>query len=81
MEMVNIKAMPGLIPAPNSGSFVEKIRKNIGSQMGQTDKKHLKNKTSHDIVSAEINSTSSSVHELMLFTFLRHFFFILRTLV
>jgi hypothetical protein len=32
-----IKAMPGLIPAPNSGSFVEK-KKNIGSQMGQTDK-------------------------------------------
>jgi hypothetical protein len=30
--------MPGWIPAPNSGSFVEK---NIGSQMGQTDKKHF----------------------------------------
>ncbi len=29
--------MPGLIPAPNSGSFV-KNKKNIGSQMGQTDK-------------------------------------------
>ncbi len=36
--MVNAKAMPGLIPAPNSGSIVEK-KKNIGSQMGQTDKK------------------------------------------
>jgi hypothetical protein len=30
--------MPGLIPAPNSGSFMEKY-KNIGRQMGQTDKK------------------------------------------
>jgi hypothetical protein len=30
--------MPGLIPAPNSGSFME-IYENIGSQMGQTDKK------------------------------------------
>ncbi len=27
MEMVNVKAMPGSIPAPNSGSFVEKIGK------------------------------------------------------
>jgi hypothetical protein len=36
MEMVFGKAMLGCIPAPNSGSFVEK---NIGSQMGQTDKK------------------------------------------
>ncbi len=41
MEMVNVKAMPESIPAPNSGSFIEK-KKNIGSQMGQTDKKHLK---------------------------------------
>jgi hypothetical protein len=40
MEMVNVKAMPGSIPTPNSGSILEKkIRKNIGSQMGQTDKK------------------------------------------
>jgi hypothetical protein len=35
------KAMPGSIPAPNSGSFVEKNKENIGSQMGQTDKKHF----------------------------------------
>ncbi len=28
------KAMPGSIPAPNSGSFMEKNKKNIGSQMG-----------------------------------------------
>jgi hypothetical protein len=35
------KAMPGLIPAPNSGSFVEKNKKNIGCQMGQTDKKNI----------------------------------------
>jgi hypothetical protein len=42
MEMVN-HAMPGSIPAPNSGSFVEKTKKNKGSQMGQADKKkHLK---------------------------------------
>jgi hypothetical protein len=30
--------------APNSGSFVEKNTKNIGSQMGQTDKKTFKKK-------------------------------------
>ncbi len=30
--------MPGSIPAPNSGSFMENYE-NIGSQMGQTDKK------------------------------------------
>jgi hypothetical protein len=34
-----LKVMPGLIPTPNSGSFVEN-KKNIGSQMGQTDKKN-----------------------------------------
>jgi hypothetical protein len=39
MEMANVKAMPGSIPAPNSGSIMEKNKKNIGSQMGQTDKK------------------------------------------
>jgi hypothetical protein len=43
MEMVNIIAMPGSIPAPNSGSFVEKNKKNISCQIGQADKKkHLK---------------------------------------
>jgi hypothetical protein len=43
--MVIVKAMPGLIPAPNSSSgSLEKNKKNIGSQMGQTDKKHFKNK-------------------------------------
>ncbi len=43
MEMVNVKALPGSIPTPNSGSIMEKkIRKNLGSQMGQTDKKHKK---------------------------------------
>jgi hypothetical protein len=35
--------MPGSIPAPNSGSFMEKYE-NIGSQMGQTDKKKYKKK-------------------------------------
>jgi hypothetical protein len=38
MEMVNVKAMPGSIPAPNSGPIMEKIRRNKGSQMGQTEK-------------------------------------------
>jgi len=32
------KAMPGSIPAPNSGS-VSKNKKNTGSQMGHTKKK------------------------------------------
>jgi hypothetical protein len=31
--------MPGSIPAPNFGSFMEKNKKNIGSQMGQSNKK------------------------------------------
>ncbi len=34
-----LKAMPGLIPAPNSGSFM-KNKKNIGTSIGQTDKKN-----------------------------------------
>jgi hypothetical protein len=38
MEMVNVKSMPGLIPAPDSGSIIEKNKKNIGSQMGQANK-------------------------------------------
>ncbi len=33
------KAMLGSISAPNSGSFVEKNKKIIGSQMEQTDNK------------------------------------------
>jgi hypothetical protein len=43
MDMVNVITMPGLIPGPNSGSFIEN-KKNIGSQMGQTDKKTFKKK-------------------------------------
>jgi hypothetical protein len=35
-----VKAMPGLIPAPNSGS----VEKNRGTQMGHTYKKILKRK-------------------------------------
>jgi hypothetical protein len=31
--------MPGTIPAPNSGSYVEKNKKNIGSQIWQINKK------------------------------------------
>jgi hypothetical protein len=40
MEMVNVKAMPGSIPVPNSGSLIQKNKKNTGSQIGQTDKKN-----------------------------------------
>jgi hypothetical protein len=36
--------MQGSIPAPNYGSFVEKSKKNIGSQMAQIDKKNFKKK-------------------------------------
>jgi hypothetical protein len=39
----HLKAMPGSIPAPNSGSFEE--IKNIGSQMGQTGKKNILKKS------------------------------------
>jgi hypothetical protein len=39
-----LKAMPGSILAPNSGSIMEKNKNNIGSQMGQTNKKILKKK-------------------------------------
>jgi hypothetical protein len=39
--MVNVNAMPGLIPAPNSGSIIKKNKKNICSHMGQTDKKRI----------------------------------------
>jgi hypothetical protein len=40
--------MPGSIPAPNSGLFMEN-KENIGSQMGQTDKKHLKKKSNFGV--------------------------------
>jgi hypothetical protein len=36
MEMVNVKAMPGSIPAPNSGSIMEKNKKKILVAKGQT---------------------------------------------
>jgi hypothetical protein len=39
MEMVNVKAMPGSIPAPNSGSFVEKVRKIKVAKRGKPTKK------------------------------------------
>jgi hypothetical protein len=44
--------MPGAIPATNSGSLVKKIRKNIGSQMGQTGKKSLieKNNAKKEVI-------------------------------
>jgi hypothetical protein len=42
MEMVKVKAMLGSIPAPNSGSFVEKKEKNIRGQIGQNGKKTFK---------------------------------------
>jgi hypothetical protein len=36
--------IPGSIPAPNSGSIMEKNKKNIGSQMGKTNKRKNKRK-------------------------------------
>jgi len=36
-----VKAIPGSIPTPNSGSLY-KNKKNTGSQMGQTKKIYLK---------------------------------------
>ncbi len=38
--MVNVKAMPGLIPAPNSGSFAEKKRKTKAAKWGKPSKKN-----------------------------------------
>ncbi len=44
MEMVNLKAMPESIPAPNSGSIMEKIRKIQVAKWGKpTEKKTFKN--------------------------------------
>ncbi len=40
--MVNVKAMPGLIPACNSGSFMEKIRKIEVGKWGKPRKKTFK---------------------------------------
>jgi hypothetical protein len=44
--------MPGSIPAPNSSSLVrgKENKKNMGSQMGQTDKKHLKKEYGKPII-------------------------------
>jgi hypothetical protein len=42
MDMVNVKAMPGSIPAPNFGSIMEKIRKIKVAKWGKS-KKHLEN--------------------------------------
>jgi hypothetical protein len=39
MEMVNVKAMPGSIPAPNSGSFMEKIKNIYVARWGKPTKK------------------------------------------
>ncbi len=38
--MINVKAMPELIPAPNSGSIMEKIRKIQVAKWGKLAKKH-----------------------------------------
>jgi hypothetical protein len=42
MEMFNVKAMPGSISAPNSGSIMETIRKIQLAKWGKPTKKHLK---------------------------------------
>jgi hypothetical protein len=42
MEMVNLKAMTGSIPAPNSGSIMEKIRKILVTKWGKPTKKNIK---------------------------------------
>ncbi len=42
MEIVNVKAMPGSIPAPKSGWFVKKIRKIQVAKWGKPTKIHLK---------------------------------------
>ncbi len=41
MKMVNVKAMPGSIPAHNSGSIMEKIRKIQIAKWGKPTKKHF----------------------------------------
>ncbi len=40
--MVNVKATPGSIPAPNSGSFIEKIRKILVAKWGKPTKNQKK---------------------------------------
>ncbi len=42
--MVKVKAMPGLIPANNSGSFVDKIRKIYVAKWGKPTRKTFKKK-------------------------------------
>ncbi len=42
MKMINGKALPGLIPAPNSGSFVEKVRKIQVAKWGKPTKNFKK---------------------------------------
>ncbi len=54
-----LKATPGAIPAPNSGLFVEN-KKNIGSQMGQTNKKTLKKTKKTE----DLNVTTRSCSEM-----------------
>jgi len=34
LDINGVKAMPGLFPAPNPGSFNNQKKENIGSQMG-----------------------------------------------
>jgi hypothetical protein len=38
LDINGVKAMPGLFPAPNPGSFNNQKKENIGSQMGHTKK-------------------------------------------
>ncbi len=41
MEMINVKAMPGSIPAPNSGTYVGKIRKIKVAKQGKPKYKKI----------------------------------------
>jgi hypothetical protein len=58
MEMGNVIAMPRSIPASISGLIMEKKKKekNIGSQMGQTDKKPL-NKSFKSLLTTKSEKT------------------------
>jgi hypothetical protein len=48
-KWATFKAMPGLIPAPNSGLFMEKYE-NVGSKMGQTDTKNFVRKSPRRLI-------------------------------
>jgi len=51
----DVKAMPGWIITPNSGSLYKK-KKNTGSQMGYTKKIFLKNNCKHTFLQKKVHS-------------------------